>query len=941
MQSRDTERQNSDNDSRLIELIRELSSETHIGLNLSNINLNSSLEKDAGIDSLARIELLLRIEKEFGKTLPEDLAIGAETIADLAAALESTPVTCFENRFSATERIIVKQEDEDSGYPENAETLVEVLQWHAARHPNKLHVHLYSPGSEESIPVTYGELYTEACYVSAGLRNHDILPGDRVGIMLPTSREYLTTFFGILFTGAIPIPIYPPGRIAQIEEHLRKQLRILENAKAKLLISLPEAIRLAPLIKSGLSKIKEILTYDVLVENETPVEPFPVNKSDIAFIQYTSGSTGNPKGVVLSHANLVANVKSMGHAVDVQPDDVIVSWLPLYHDMGLIGCWFGSLMYGIPLVLMSPLSFVARPSRWLRAIHQYKGTISAAPNFAYELCASRISDEELSDIDLKTWRRALNGAEPVIPDTLDKFINRFAPMGFRRETMAPVFGLAENSVGLLFPPPKRGPVIENIERDRFINERIAEPASNDDPDALRFVSCGSPIKNNEIRIVDSNGHTLGDRKVGLMQFRGPSATSMYYNQPEATEILISEEWRNTGDFAYTANGEVFIAGRQKELIIRGGRNIYPYELEEAVGHIQGVRKGGVAVFGSIDKESGIEKLIVLAETRERKPEKLEKIKEIIREKSIQLFQIQPDDIVLADLRTVLKTSSGKIRRAACRSLYETGKLGKTTSVTMQFFHLALSSIPVLSHRIFNRITELSYAAYGWLLAGLLVPPVWLIVAISPGIRFRFFILRLAARTIIRLSGTRCVITGKENILADRPLIIVSNHASYLDPLFIISAFKQPLRFIVKGELKNKFFPRIFLNRINAAYVERYDAQGGINNIRKIQEDLTKNSAPAVFFAEGTFTELPGLQPFRMGAFILATQLNAKILPVSLRGTREKMRDVDFFLRRGDVGLTISPPVKAAEEGWSGAIKLRNIVRDIIARDCGEKDLICK
>lgn len=925
----------------LLELIRQLSVELHGDLDVRKIGPESSLDKDAGIDSLARIELLLRIEKTFGKTLPEELAIGAETVADLARALDTTPETRPGKRIILSEKSLARSDESVGEIPDTVETLVEVLQWHVEKHPEKIHIHLYNAGCEKTVPITYLDLFTGARRVSAGLRSRGVLPGDRVGIMLPTSEEYLHTFFGILISGAIPVPIYPPGRIAQIEEHLRRQLGILENAKAKLLISLPDAIRLAPLIKTGLSQMKEILTYDRLVEKMEPVDPVPVTGDDIAFLQYTSGSTGSPKGVVLTHGNLLSNVRSMGHAVKVAPDDVIVSWLPLYHDMGLIGSWFGSLYFGIPFVLMSPLSFIARPSRWLRAIHEFGGTISAAPNFAYEICASRISDEEIADIDLQTWRRALNGAEPVHPDTLEKFIDRFSSKGFRREAMAPVFGLAENSVGLLFPPPTRGPLIERVQRERFQKERMAIPAESDDPNALRFVSCGNPIKDSEIRIVDENGHVLADRKVGLLQFRGPCATSMYFDNSAATDKLFTGNWLNTGDYAYTADGDVFIAGRQKELIIRGGRNIYPYELEEAVGSIQGVRKGNVAVFGSLDQGSGAERLVVLAETRERKPEKREIIKEKIREKSVQLFQIPPDDIVLAELRTVLKTSSGKIRRAACRSLYESGKLGEKTSVIKQFYHLAISNTPIFINRLTGRFSELAYAAYGWFLVGLIVPPVWLSVIMCPVRKLRFSIIRVAARSIILLSGTRFTIHGLENLTADRPLIIVSNHASYLDPLFLISTFKSPLRFVAKAELKGNFFARIFLNRIGVSYVERFDSEGGINDVREIQSDKQTDLSPIVFFAEGTFTELPGLRPFRMGAFVVAVHLGAKVLPISLRGTREKLRDVDFFLRKGDVELTISPSVVSTGTGWNSAVKLRDQVRSIISRSCGEKDLICK
>jgi acyl-CoA synthetase (AMP-forming)/AMP-acid ligase II len=252
---------------------------------------------------------------------------------------------------------------------------------------------------------------------------------------------------------------------------------------------------------------------------------------DLAFLQYTSGSTGAPKGVALTHANLLANIRALGVAAQAAPDDRFVSWLPLYHDMGLIGAWFGSLYFAMPLTLMSPLAFLARPALWLETIARQRGTISAAPNFAYELCVRHVSEAVLDGLDLSCWRLALNGAEPVSPATLAAFAGRFARCGMRREALTPVYGLAESSVGLAFPRPGRGPRIDVIAREPFMRDRRAEPAAAHAANPLAITCCGAPLPGHHLRIVDDTGAELPERRIGRLEFCGPSATAGYYRNP--------------------------------------------------------------------------------------------------------------------------------------------------------------------------------------------------------------------------------------------------------------------------------------------------------------------------------------------------------------------------------------------------------------------------
>jgi acyl-CoA synthetase (AMP-forming)/AMP-acid ligase II len=309
----------------------------------------------------------------------------------------------------------------------------------------------------------------------------------------------------------------------------------------------------------------------------------------------------------MTHANLLANLRAMGSGIGASPADVFVSWLPLYHDMGLIGAWMGSLLYGMPLVLMPPQAFLARPARWLRAIDAWRGTLSAAPNFAYEILAARVPDDELRGLDLSSWRIAFNGAEPVQAGTLARFAGRFAAHGLRPSALMPVYGLAETGLGLTFPPPGRGPRIDSIDRRALRDDGRALPSAA--PDAMPVVGCGVPLAGHEVRIVDASGAEAPERVEGRVEFRGPSATQGYFRNPEATATLVHGDWRDTGDVGYVADGELFLTSRVKDLIIRGGHNIHPYDLETAVGELPGVRKGCVAVFGAADPTAGTDRVV--------------------------------------------------------------------------------------------------------------------------------------------------------------------------------------------------------------------------------------------------------------------------------------------------------------------------------------------
>jgi 1-acyl-sn-glycerol-3-phosphate acyltransferase len=892
--------------------------------------LDSSLERDLGIDSLARVELLLRIERAFDVRLPEHLLAAAETPADLLRAVlagtrgEVVPLAAVP---------IARPESPGVQVPPGASTLIEVLDWHVQRHPDRRHLLILGDG-ESGEPVTYGQLRAEALQVAGGLAQRGVGAGQTVAIMLPTGRDFFRAFVGILLAGCVPVPIYPPMRWAQVGEHLLRQARILDNCRATILITLSEGKRFAHALQGRAPSLAEVATVAELADAASAL-PRP-RAGDLALLQYTSGSTGDPKGVMLTHANLLANIRAMGRAVAAGPDDVFVSWLPLYHDMGLIGAWMGGLHYAFPLVVMPPAAFLNRPARWLRAVHRHRGTLSSAPNFAYEICAARVDERDLEGLDLSSWRLAFNGAEPVSPDTLERFAERFARHGLRREALAPVYGLAECAVGLAFPPLGRGPRIDRVGRADLTASGRAIPAPEDDATALRFVGCGMPLPGHEIRIVGPEGRELPERIEGRIEFRGPSATSGYFRNAPRTRELFDGDWLDTGDLGYVAAGELFVTSRVKDVIIRGGQHIHPYELEEAVGGIAGVRKGCVAVFGVPDAASGTERVVVLAESRLGAAGAREALRESIAATALALLGTPADEVVIAPPHTVLKTSSGKIRRAASRDAYVRGIAHAPRPAAWRALATFVGSLLVARARGAARLArQLAYGGYAWSALGLLGLAA-LPAALLPG-RARWIAMRALARALLRASGLRVSLKGLDNVPLVGPAVIIANHASYIDGPLLFALLPRPVRFVAKRELARNPLVRILLRGAGVSFIERFDVERSAEDTRLLVEG-SRGGEALVFFAEGTFTRAPGLMPFHMGAFIVGAESGAPAVPVALRGTRSILRDGQWLPRRGSVLVTICAPRFAEGGDWSAAARLREAVRGEILSGCGEPDL---
>ncbi len=908
------------------------------------VTMTSRLDSDLGLDSLSRAELLVTVERKFGVQLPEQLLSEADTPRDILDEVmrlrgekpDEKPENAREEREESEAVLDPGEENREHFSVPDFETLQQALGWHAREHPDRTYLH-WVKGYDDVRSLTFGSLHQGALRVANGLFQHDIEARDTIALMLPTSHDYFYGFFGALYANAIPVPLYPPMRASEIEEHLKKQASILNNAQARVMITVPEAKKLAAVIKGMVPSLEHVLTLDEVWAKPLYRPVTGPKGDDIAFLQYTSGSTGDPKGVSLSHANLFANIGAGNEVLQVDQDDVFVSWLPLYHDMGLIGTCLSSLWYGMHLVIMSPLLFLTRPQYWLWAIDRFGATLSPSPNFGYELCLKRISDDDMEGLDLSSWRVAFNGAEAVSPDTVTRFNERFSKWGFRAESMAPVYGLAENCVALTFPEEPREPVIDHVDRDRFQKEGEANPVSSDDDSALRFVSCGKAVPNHAIRIVDDDGNELGERQEGNLQFTGPSATSGYYRNQDKTDALFDGKWLNTGDRGYIAGDELYLSGRNKDLIVRAGRNIYPGEIEEAVGELELVRAGCVAAFASGMGESEGERLILVAETAEKDKEKLDQVKEKIRRIAMDSLGIEVDEVVMVRPHSVPKTSSGKLRRNDCRLRYERGELeGKREPVWRQLARLTVGTWRQLGQRSLRSVLRRLYSAWAWAMLGVVSVPVWILVNTLPGLLLRWQVVHWNARLLARLTGTRLEVEGADRLgKLPEGCVVVANHSSYLDALVLAAIVPVPVSFIAKSELMSVRGLKRFLRRLEVEPVERADVQSSVGDSRRIA--ASAKGRRLVFFPEGSFDAAPGLRPFQMGAFMTAAVLKEKIIPLTIRGTRRKLPADRWNPRPGPVSVVIGEPLQPNGDDWKSAVQLRDRARHTILETSGEPD----
>ncbi|MFZ6185977.1 fatty acyl-AMP ligase [Nannocystis pusilla] len=530
---------------------------------------------------------------------------------------------------------------------------------------------------QEKDPVrflSYAETARRARRFGAALQAAGVRAGERVGLILPDSSEFVEAIFGAMYAGAIPVPVYPPMNLGQFEGYLANTTHILRQAGCSLVVTDGKVRPILGKLMSNVPSVRAVEVYSAFIkqvdERAAPIG-VDVKPDDVAFLQFTSGSTSRPKGVTLTHANLIANIAALGAGLHADGDTVGLSWLPLYHDMGLIGFVFAPAVLQVRGVqFMSPLLFLKRPALWLRQLSERKATVTFAPNFAYGLCTARIKDHELQGVDLSHLRVAGCGAEPIQYDTLNAFAERFAAWGFKRTAFLSCYGMAEHSLAVTFVDLQEDLRADVVDADALVH---GEAKPSDGADALKVVCCGRAFPEHELRIVDAERNPLPERRVGQIELRGPSVMRGYWGDAERTLQVLQDGWLATGDLGYLADGELYVCGRIKDLIIIHGRNYYPQDLEWQASQVEGVRRGNVVAFGIEDASLGRERVIVAAEVRTPHADDL---RDKIAAKILETLALKPDEVVLLAPGSLPKTSSGKLQRNKTSELYRDGQLGK-------------------------------------------------------------------------------------------------------------------------------------------------------------------------------------------------------------------------------------------------------------------------
>ncbi len=515
--------------------------------------------------------------------------------------------------------------------------------------------------------VGWRDLHEQAKAYAVALQARGVRPGDHVALLSPTTRPLVTAIQGTWLAGATIVVLPLPMRLSSIEEFVAQTRQRIRNADAALVVVDPV---LAAFVEPEPGDPPMIKFAD-LAGGDPAAWVRPADDLDrLAILQFTSGSTSDPKGVMLPDRVLCANLDAIAAAAELDPDDdVLVSWLPLYHDMGLVGLLTLPMATGTSLVLGAPQDFTARPARWMEWLSTYGGTATAGPNFSYVLATRALHRSD--PLDLSRLRVALNGAEPIDPDQVEAFVEAGRRHGLRPEAVFPAFGMAELAIGGTFPPPLSGMVTDCVDRRVLETERYAAPAEPGAPRSRRLPLLGRAVPGLEIRVVDPDtGNVLRDREVGELEITGTSVTTGYYRRPDANAELFRDGWLRTGDLAYLLDGQLVMCGRIKDVIIVGGRNVFPEDVERSVGELDGVRAGNVIAFG-VDGERGRETLVVVAETRS---DDLTAVRRLVHDRVLDVVGVPPKDMVLVTPGTLPKTSSGKLQRSLCKRRYLDGQL---------------------------------------------------------------------------------------------------------------------------------------------------------------------------------------------------------------------------------------------------------------------------
>jgi acyl-CoA synthetase (AMP-forming)/AMP-acid ligase II len=526
-------------------------------------------------------------------------------------------------------------------------------------------VFLTEDGREHTI--SNAEFDAQAVATAKALQAIGIRPDDLVILVLRHSEVLLSAFWGALYLGAIP-SIFP-FLTEKLDPDLYNQRvqTLVAHSGARAVITTPE-------FESDLEQLltdidcQVISTASVSLDGYAEFEAWQGNPEKVAFLQHSSGTTGLQKGVALSHQAVLNQVAAYSRAIDLRADDVVVSWLPLYHDMGLIAGFVMPLVTGTPLVLMSPFQWVRDPKILLWAIHKHQGTLAWLPNFAYNHLARAARPSYLEGLDLSSWRMAINCSEPVYHHSHQTFLEKFAPYGFNPDTLSVSYAMAENTFAVTQTKPGVAPRVDWVEIAALQQERVARPAEPEAEGVVAVTSCGIPIDGTEVRILDDAGQTLGERQIGQIAVRSNCMLSAYYQRPELTAEAIRDGWYLTGDMGYLADGEVFVTGRLKDLIIVGGKNIYPQDLEAIANSVPGVYPGRAVAFGVLDERIGSESIVMVAELNGNSQDPAAVEREL-RAQIVKETEVTLADVRFVNERWVIKTSSGKLARGDNRDKY--------------------------------------------------------------------------------------------------------------------------------------------------------------------------------------------------------------------------------------------------------------------------------
>jgi acyl-CoA synthetase (AMP-forming)/AMP-acid ligase II len=580
------------------------------------------------------------------------------------------------------------------------QTMIDMLHQRVGQHPEKLAFEFLLDGENQTASLSYGELDLQARAIAATLQNLNIV-GERVLLLFPPGLDYITAFWGCQYAGAIAVPTYPPD-VTRLERSMPRFISIVNNAQPRVVLTTSPILALTQFLIAQFPELQGVhwLATDNLAKDASASTSWKypdVNPDSLSFLQYTSGSTAEPKGVMLTHGNLIHQLEAIGYAFDLQGGlDRAVFWLPFYHDMGLIGGILGSLYFGLTATLMSPLDFLQRPLRWLQAITRVKASVSGGPNFAYELCVRKVTPAQKETLDLSSWNLAFNGAEPVRMDTLKRFAKAFEPCGFRLENFYPCYGLAEATLLVAGGGRCRGPVILDVRSDALARHQVL-PGKSDQEGVNHLVGCGRAWLEHKIMIVDPETLTPcledenGNTSVGEIWFAGPSVAQGYWMRPEESERTfyahlpgVEDRFLRTGDLGFVKGGELFVTGRIKDMIIIDGLNHYPQDIELTIEKCHPALRPGCSAAFSVE-HAGQERLVVVAEVargshleelaqQESVDMSAEAIIQVIRKAISNQHDLRTQDIVLLKPGSVSKTSSGKIQRHACKAGYIAGTL---------------------------------------------------------------------------------------------------------------------------------------------------------------------------------------------------------------------------------------------------------------------------